>query len=413
MKTGEKRGISLKINYLEESFKARSLFLDEFAFSPAYIPKKLLHRENELIILSRIFLSVLKKPYDYSKKIMIVGNVGVGKTVTIHVFGKMLKESALKRDFNLEYVHINCRTKKSSYLVLQTILNALIDSIPSRGLSPGELINILSKRLEKKSCHLVLILDELDFLLKIDSDLVYSLSRLNENNLDQNIPLSIIGVVKNTANLCNLDEATLSTLQNEILKFKKYSSDQIFDILKDRANVGLAPGVASDEILKMISDIVSKTGDVRTAIRLLKNAAVYCENHDLINITPESVRCVNLEFSPLTYDDLIHFGIHELFLLKAICDLLIAQNSQVIPLNEIKEEYFSICGDFESIPRSNTQIWEYIQNLKKYDIISTTVKNKKIRGRRTYIGISEYSVKKIGEEINIIIKNKEDFDKND
>ena len=220
----EKRGISLKINYIEESFKLPSLFLDEFAFSSTYIPNKLLHRENELIILSRIFLSILKKPYDYSKKIMIVGNVGVGKTVTIHVFGKMLKESALKRGFNLEYVHINCRTKKSSYLILQTILNALIDSIPSRGLSPGDLINILSKHLEKKICHLVLILDELDFLLKIDSDLVYSLSRLNENNFVQNLPLSIIGVVKNITNLSNLDEATLSTLQNEILKFKrKYS----------------------------------------------------------------------------------------------------------------------------------------------------------------------------------------------
>jgi Cdc6-like AAA superfamily ATPase len=177
--------------------------------------------------------------------------------------------------------------------------------------------------------------------------------------------------------------------------------------------VGLIPGVASDEILKMISNIVSKTGDVRTAIRLLKNAAVYCENHNFKKITPEDVRCVNLEFSPLTYDDLIHFSIHELFLLKAICVLLIAQNSQVIPLNEIKEEYFSICNEFQSSPRSNTQIWEYIQNLKKYDIISTTVKNKKIRGRRTYIGISEYSAKKIGDEINIIIKNREDFLKND
>ncbi len=397
----------MKTNFLEEQYKFTSLFLDESIFDSNYIPDKLLHRENELILLSRIFLPLIKKPNTLSKKVLVMGNIGVGKTITLHNFGEMLKESAIKRKLNLKFFHLNCRSLRTDYLVLKNILDPLIGKIPLRGLSPGELFNILIKYLKEKKCHLVVVLDELDFLLKKKSDLIYSLTRLNENSFSNDVCLSLIGVIKNITDLNNLDPAALSSLQSEIIKFEKYSGDQIFDILNERVKAGLKPGVASDKILRMISNFSSKSGDMRRALKMIKNTVGYSMSNKLKSLTPEAVRYANsnYDYSPLSDGVLNYLNIHETILLKAICNLLISQKCQKIPLSEVKEEYFNCCNHYNKPHRSNTQIWEYIQNLKKYDHISTIIKNKNIRGRQTFIGISNYSAKKVRDQLELILKN--------
>ena len=94
---------------------------------------------------------------------------------------------------------------------------------------------------------------------------------MNEITYSEENYLSIIGIVKNISILNNLDDATLSTLQNEVIRFKKYSSKQIFDILKDRISIGLKAGIISDEILTMISELATESGDMRMALKILKN----------------------------------------------------------------------------------------------------------------------------------------------
>ena len=393
----------LKINYLEEGFKVPSYFSNELIFDATYMPVKLLHRENELILISRFFLPILKKPYEISKKIIIVGKIGVGKTITAHNFGKMIIESATRRKINLKFLHLNCRNIKSDYLILKTILDSLVGNVPSRGLSIGELNQILIDYLSENLCHIIIVFDELDYLLNRNSDIIYSFTRLNEVGRNFKFGLSIIGILKNKMDLNHLDTASLSSLQNNVISFKKYSLDQTYDILKQRADLGISKGVISEDMLKMIAEMTVNSGDMRLAINLLKNSVIYCENHGLKYVTPEAIRNANSEYTSLGGDDLKYLNFHELILLKATCNLLIAQKSRNVALNIVKEEYSSLCEQYKKNPRSNTQIWEYIQNLKNRDFFDAIVKNKNIKGRKTYIGINQYSVNKIVRGIDSIL----------
>jgi len=385
-------------NFIEDEFKTKSLFIDESVFEPEYIPEGIQHRENELIFLSRLFLPLLSNPYAISKKILITGSVGVGKTVTLHLFGKMIRESARKRNLNLQFIHINCRHNRTSATILKSILNELIGGIPSRGLSYRDFMEILTQYLQEHNCHLILVLDELGFIMKKDADLIYSLTRFNELGFSSRFFLSFIGIVKDILSLKNLDDATISSLQNEVIRFKNYSESQIYDILTDRVEIGLKPGVIDESVLKTISSLTAHSGDIRTALKLLKNAVRYAENQHMDKVDLQGIQDVNSKFFPLTHNELYSLNRHVLLVFLSICNILGNSYSDVTT-NEIKAEYIMVCEHYKENPRSDTQLWEYIQILKKNDLITITIKNKKQRGRQSFITIPQYSVKIVKKEI--------------
>ena len=90
------------------------------------------------------------------------------------------------------------------------------------------------------------MLDELNYLIKKDKDVIYSLTRLNDDSFNVPQRLSIIGIVRDISCINNLDASTLSTLQRNIINFDVYTKQQIFDILKFRAELSLKKNVISD-----------------------------------------------------------------------------------------------------------------------------------------------------------------------
>jgi cell division control protein 6 len=390
-------------NYLEDEFRTYTLFTNESVFESDYIPNGIKHRDNELIFLSRLFLPLLTRPFSLSKKILITGSIGVGKTITLHLFGKMIIQSAKKRSLNIKYIHVNCRHKRTSVSILKTILDELIGGLPSRGLSSRELFEILVDYLRDKHCHLILVLDELAFIMKNDADLIYSLARINEIYFSDYAYLSFIGIVKDIVSLKNLDAATISSLQNEIIRFKKYTEDQIFDILSDRIEIGLKPGVIDDSVLRIISSITGVTGDMRISLKLLKDSIRYAEHKQMVMITPEIIQEVNSYSHSLTYTEISNLKHHELLLFAAICNIL-TNSCDEITMNELKDEYNAVCNFYNEKTRSDTQLWQYIQTLKRNGFISTIIKNKNQRGRQSYISIPNYSVSKIKTEIEKLLR---------
>ena len=87
----------MEINYIEEELKKPSIFLNESKLSPDYIPRKLLHREEQFKKLSNIFKTLIEDPGGASKKIIIHGPVGTGKTAVTKRFSSMLMEVAKKK----------------------------------------------------------------------------------------------------------------------------------------------------------------------------------------------------------------------------------------------------------------------------------------------------------------------------
>ncbi|MBI5060965.1 MAG: hypothetical protein HZB67_01485 [Candidatus Aenigmarchaeota archaeon] len=71
-----------------------------------------------------------------------------------------------------------------------------------------------------------------------------------------------------------LDTKNRSLFQPEQIQFKNYSADQISQILAARASVGLADGVASQALIKIIA---GQSSDVRQALEILRQSVLKAE----------------------------------------------------------------------------------------------------------------------------------------
>jgi len=169
----------------------RKLFKDESKLSFDYVPEKLAHREKQLDRLRMIFRPVLEGAM--SQTAFLIGNVGTGKTATSKRFCIDLKKQGIEQGRVIDYIIINCRQRNSESAVLQRLVTHFDEHYPDRGFSIAEMLRAVRKHLEKNKMHLVVVLDEADILIrKGASDLIYQLSRFDEETIGARPSLSLI-----------------------------------------------------------------------------------------------------------------------------------------------------------------------------------------------------------------------------
>ncbi|MCS7114753.1 MAG: hypothetical protein RMJ15_09135 [Nitrososphaerota archaeon] len=93
---------------------SRSVFKDETKLDINYIPSRLLHREREMRLLEEFFSFILHSPGKMAQRILLVGDMGTGKTALAQRFGLNLTKKAAQRKIGLGYVYVNCREYRGS-----------------------------------------------------------------------------------------------------------------------------------------------------------------------------------------------------------------------------------------------------------------------------------------------------------
>ncbi|MFX0000687.1 MAG: ORC1-type DNA replication protein [Candidatus Hermodarchaeota archaeon] len=381
------------MEYFEELLKKPSIFKDESKLEINFIPDKLPHRDKEIWLLSQLFLGLITNPNSISRKVLITGKTGIGKTVTVKLFGELLEKTSKKRNINIKYIHVNCRKERTSYNVLVKLIQLIDHRFPKRGYSSQDLLDILIEFLHIHNLHILIVLDELSYLINKDEDLIYSLTRINDDTLNGEQRLSIIGIVRDISCLNNLDNSTMSTLQRNIVSFKNYSKDQIFDILKYRADISLKKNVLSNKIIRMISEITFSSGDVRTGLNILWRACKIAESKNLKYVNAECIRLGSQDLVPYsTLDILEYMNSQKRIFLLAIIKALKNSIEPEISFDDALQNYYMICENLGLKPRSHSQTWNYLQEFKKENIIETNVISEKIRGRRAIIKIPNLSL---------------------
>ncbi len=394
------------INYLEKQYLLDSLFLREECLEINYLPDTFLHREQELIMLSKIFIRLIEKPFLISRKVLIQGAIGIGKTLITKKFGQMLLNSAQKRSLNFYYVHINCRIEKTNYKVMHKILSDLNNQIPKRGFSPQDLISVLQDFLIKNNAYILLVLDELNHLQIKQFNLIYALTRLNETNKNQRNYLSMITIVRDITLLNNLDKSTISTLQGNILTFKKYRNNQIFDILKERVKLALVEKTFPDKLIRYIADKIVDSGDIRKGMVIIRNSVKIAETKDHKKVILEDVHQALSNLIPSLQDNFLEIlNKHQILLLLSIVQLIQEINGEETNLKEIKQRYSVLCNKYGENPRQHTQIWQYLQNLKNYDFIYIENRSKDVKGRKSFIQVKSIPVPLLKSKLIDILNN--------
>ncbi|MFX1327106.1 MAG: ORC1-type DNA replication protein [Promethearchaeota archaeon] len=393
------------MEYFEDLLKRQSIFKNESKLDINFVPNKLPHRDKELSLLSQLFLGLITNPNSISRKILITGKTGIGKTVTVKLFGELLEHASEKRNINIKYVHINCRKERTSYKVLMNIIQLLNKQFPKRGYSLQDLLDILIDLLNNQNLHILIVLDELSYLINKREDLIYLLTRINDDSINGDQRISIIGIVRDLSCLNNLDNSTLSTLQRNIIQFNKYSRDQIFDILKYRTDISLKKNVLSDKIIEMISDITFDSGDIRYGLNILWRACKIAESKSLKYISIECIRLANQDLLPFSALDILEYMTSQkLIFLLAIIKALFKSDTSKISFTKALRNYYIICENIRLNPRSHSQIWNYLQEFKRESIVKLQIMSKGIIGRRTIIEIPDLSLsnleKKIIETLN-------------
>ena len=134
------------------------------------------------------------------------------------------------------------------------------------------------------------ILDEIDCLKskKSKDNILYILSRMNESLESSSI--NLIGISNILSFKDDLDPRVVSSLCEEEIVFPAYNARELYDILKERADLAFNEGVVDEGALRLCSALAaSESGDARRAISLLRKGAEIAERRKLGTITTDQI----------------------------------------------------------------------------------------------------------------------------
>ncbi|MBI2135006.1 orc1/cdc6 family replication initiation protein [Candidatus Woesearchaeota archaeon] len=271
----EKKSVSA---FFEEFLVRESLFTDRSVLLSSFIPENILHRDKEVNQIVNILAPSLK--HEKPSNLFIYGNTGTGKTLTIkHITDNMAKIAA-ERKIPLKIIYVNCKLKRiadTEYRLIAQLSSSFGRDIPATGLPTDEVYKIFYESVEKESSTILLVLDEIDQLIKKTGDnVLYNLTRINEDLKKSQI--AILGISNNTSFMESVDLRVKSSLSEEDVFFSPYNALEIQDILKERAAKAFRENTIEPGVIEKCSAYAAREhGDARKAIELLRVAAEIAE----------------------------------------------------------------------------------------------------------------------------------------
>jgi len=411
--TIEKDNRSFAIVYLRprQLSPVQSVFKDETKLDISYVPHKLLHRDKETRLLAEFFNFTLQSPWKMTQRVLLVGDVGTGKTALAQRFGQDIVQEARLRGVNLNYIHVNCRQYRGSlFLILHHIVSFFHPNFPKRGFSAEELLNILLQVLDEQNAYVILTLDEFESIVDHEgSEAVYKITRLQETRVNKPQRMSIICVLKNLRTVDSLDASTRSTLQSNVIRLERYAQEQLLDIVSDRVQLAFKPLTVPEDTISLIAELASSEGgNARFAIELLWRAGKYADAEELEIVTPECVRkAVSSVYVVARKSDLAVLSLHEKLFLLGIARFFKENDRAYASLREVEQTYTIICEEFNVQPYTHTQLWKYLQNLSALGIVKKTVSATEQRGRSTLICLPRIPASELEKKLNTLLKNTE------
>ncbi|HEQ79345.1 MAG TPA: AAA family ATPase [Euryarchaeota archaeon] len=375
-----------------DRYSKGSIVTDLAKLSFDYVPEKLVHRDEEIDTLFELMRRVVDS--NLAQNVLMKGPVGTGKTAVSNLFCKEFSHYARNNDVNLRVAFVNCRQRNTEASTLLKILSIYDPHFPDRGFSTTEMMDILRKQLKKENSRLIVVLDEVDVLIKKKgSDLIYAFTRFAEDTSDP-APISLLLISQKNI-LDMLDPSSLSTFKrSNVVNFGKYSKNQLKDILSHRVEIAFRTDTVEDEAIDLIADIASQWGDARYAIEILEKAAMSANRGQKKILCAEDVRLARADtYSTFSPEDLTQL---ERPVQVAFLGILRSLGSRAYTTTgEAEKEYRAVCEEYGDTPRGHTQFWSYIQTLDALGFITAERSGQGIQGKTTVIGLPDVPIKKV------------------
>lgn len=312
---------------------------DARVLSADYLPNKMIHREGERQEIARNLQPLLedRNPRD----MLLYGQPGTGKTA----MAKYVVEE-LKKETFVESRYINCFSQKSTFEVFYELLDEKLTT-PRDGTSTRKVIDKFEEKTRRKPT--IIIIDEVDQLK--EDETLYELQRFKN--------VGIIFIANDSNVFAHFEERIRSRLTGiSKIHFKRYTQDQLKDILQLRRKHGLTQDTVTD---KHLDKIASKAGgDARVAINTLRYAAQEAEQQNNSQITGEIIEeSIDQSFEEDRLDSLDKLNKHQ----KKVYQIL--QEEGEMSMGDLFDKYQTQIDE----PRSKRTLRRYLNKMKAYNVI--------------------------------------------
>ncbi|AEB94112.1 Cdc6/Cdc18 family protein [Metallosphaera cuprina] len=359
------------IDEVLSSVKNSAVFKNREYLLPDYVPDELPHRENEIKKLASILVQLYRG--ERPSNTFVYGLTGTGKTAV----AKYVLNSLQKKLNNFRYVYVNSRQSDTPYRILADIIEILGNKVPFTGLSTAELYRRLVKELEKSETVMIIVLDEIDALVKKHGDdILYKLTRINYEIHKSKV--SIIGITNDIKFIDGLDPRVRSSLGEEELVFPPYNAEELEDILRRRSSLAFKEGVISDSVIKLCAAIAARDhGDARRALDLLRVSGEIAERYKKKIVTEEEVERARVEIErDRVYEVIATLPFHSKLILLSIVQSSIQDRR--LTTGEIYTRYRELTSIMSSESVTQRRASDIINELDMMGIVSARVVN---RGR--------------------------------
>jgi len=377
-------------NFLENFIKKESLFKNKAALQSSYNPEEIMHRDEQISYIAKVLAPALR--LERPSNLFIYGKTGSGKTLTTQTTIKQIQLIASREMIPIKFIYINCKLKKvadTEYRLIAEITRLFGRNIPPTGLPTDEVYNIFYKTIEQEKQVIVLVLDEIDQLVKkIGDEVIYNLTRINTEL--KNAQLSILGISNDIMFADNLDPRAKSSLSEEELVFPSYNAIQIQDILKKRSTEAIKEGVLDEGVIaKCAAYAAREHGDARRALELLRVAGELAERKGTYKITIKELDEAEEKIEKDRVLDIVTTQPKQFQLVLYVILLIYEQRKQenIIFTGEIYLLYKELCNKINLRPLTQRRVSDVIAEFDLLGMINAKVISKGRYGRTREVSV--------------------------
>ncbi|MDD1760054.1 MAG: ORC1-type DNA replication protein [Methanothrix sp.] len=365
------------------------IFQSRDVLRPTYTPSNLPHREEQINSLASILVPALRG--ETPSNVLIYGKTGTGKTAVAKYVGKELEEAGTENS-KCSVIYINCEVVDTQYRILAHLARHFDKEIPMTGWPTDQVYSEFRNALDEEKKVVVIMLDEVDKLVRKGDDILYNLSRVNSELLRSKV--SIIGISNDLKFTEFLDPRVKSSLGEDEIIFPPYDAEQIRDILEQRASLSFSPGALQESVIPLCSAFAAQEhGDARKALDLLRISGELAERSRSVIVSEEHVRTAREKIEQDRVEEVIKTLPTQSKLVLYSIVLLEEQGVRNITTSAVYNMYKQLCPMVETDYLTHRRITDLIAELDMLGILHTVVISKGRYGRTKEITLSVYSGK--------------------
>ncbi len=375
-------------SFFEEFLHKESLFTDRSALSSSYKPETISYRDNEINKIASVLAPALKQ--EKPSNLFVYGNTGTGKTLTVKHVAEHMEQVAKSKNISLKLIYVNCKLKRvadTEYRLIAQLSSFFGKPTPSTGLPTDEVYKIFYNAVEEKGGIMMLVLDEIDQLIKRAGDnVLYNLTRINEEL--RNSQISLVGISNDTTFIENVDMRVKSSLSEEDILFSPYNAIEIQSILRERAAKAFKKDIIEHGVIEKCAAYVAREhGDARKAIELLRVAGELAERAKSKTITTEHLDEAEEKLEKDKILDVVKTQPKQFQ--AVLFAILSSRNSNsYIYTGEIYEVYKKLCFKVGLRPLTQRRVSDIIGEYELIGVINTRTISKGRYGRTREITLS-------------------------